>query len=154
MSDRVCRQLDPAAWDSKEFDLSRRYFIKGRVTSIFHMPLNIAAVIARLVKQAEAAGAMPGEYFALTDESSLWGADFLMEVTKSVAGADNELVTGRWLAKVFEGQYSKMGEWIGQMKAELKKRNREMGRLLFYYSACLKCAKKFGKNYVVIFAQI
>jgi hypothetical protein len=40
-----------------------------------------------------------------------------------------------------------MGEYV-------KSRGREVKKLYFYYTTCPKCAKKYGKNYVVLLAEV
>ena len=37
---------------------------------------------------------------------------------------------------------------MGEKKGKVAK------QLLFYYTTCPKCAKAYGKNYVVLFAQV
>ena len=111
------------------------------------MPLTFSSAIKRLTKQAERAHALPPEadQLWLCDENSLWGADLYLRVTHPVSGSENANLPGLWRARVFEGPYSDMGKWhkaVGPTK-----------RTLAFYTACPKCAKKFGKNYVVLFTQ-
>jgi hypothetical protein len=40
------------------------------------------------------------------------------------------------------------------MKAGVQGQGKELGRLYFYYSTCPKCARKRGRNCVVILAQV
>jgi len=44
--------------------------------------------------------------------------------------------------------------WIKEMNGYVKSKGKELKKLYFYYTACPKCAKKYGKNYVVLLAQI
>lgn len=39
------------------------------------------------------------------------------------------------------------------MTAEVSARNELLKKMFFYYTACPKCAKAYGKNYVVLLAQ-
>jgi len=90
----------------------------------------------------------------LSDEKSLWGADIYIAVAKDVPGAEMAKISGTFLTKVFEGPYKNMGQWIKQMKAWLESRAKEMKKVYFFYTTCPKCAKYYGKNYVVILAQV
>jgi len=47
-----------------------------------------------------------------------------------------------------------MRKWIDEMKGFVQSRGKEIQKLYFYYTTCPKCAKKYGKNYVAILAQI
>lgn len=144
---QCCALIDPAVYDRKEFDWTGQSFIRTRIRSFLHMPLTFSSAIKRLTAQAERANALPpeSEQLWLCDENSLWGADLYLAVTKPVSGSDNANLSGVWRARVFEGPYSKIGSWY-QSIAPFK-------RALAFYTACPKCAKKFGKNYVVLFSQ-
>jgi len=90
----------------------------------------------------------------LSDENSLWGADVYIALAKDIPGARTAMLSGTFLAKVFEGHYRNMRNWIGEMKSFVKGQGKEPQKLYFYYTTCPKCAQKYGKNYVVILAQI
>jgi len=63
-------------------------------------------------------------------------------------------ISGMFLCKVFEGPYQNMRKWIEEMKAFVTAKGHALGKMYFYYTTCPKCAKKYGKNYVAILAQI
>jgi len=90
----------------------------------------------------------------LTDEKSLWGADIYIDVAKDVSGAQMAKLSGTFLTKVFEGPYQNAGKWAVEMKEYVKSKGEELKKLYFSYTTCPRCAKAYGKNYVVLFAQI
>ncbi len=47
-----------------------------------------------------------------------------------------------------------MRKWIDDMKVFVNAKGMSMKKMYFFYTICPKCAKKYGKNYVVILAQI
>ena len=149
-----CPRFDPEPWDEKELVWENRRFVKDRVTSFLHIPLNFGAVMRRLMPSIEAAGARPQTTVILSDENSLWGADVYVEVTKDIAGATMATLSGTFLSKVFEGPFRNMRKWIEEMKAFVQARNKPLRKLYFFYTTCPKCARKYGKNYVAILAQI
>ena len=63
-------------------------------------------------------------------------------------------ISGTFLCKVFEGPYRNMRKWIEEMKAFVLSKGRSLQKLYFFYTTCPKCAKKYGRNYVVILAQV
>ncbi len=128
--------------------------MKDRVKSFLHIPLNFGAVMKRNVDKIEAAGAKPEGMIVLADENSLWGADVYIETTKEIPQANISTLSGSFLCKVFEGPYQNMRTWIGEMKAFVQSKGKSAQKLYFYYTTCPKCAKKYGKNHVVILAQI
>jgi hypothetical protein len=155
MSDEeCCPRFDPAPWDEKEIRWQDRPFVKDRVTSVLHIPLNFGAVMKRNMTRIEAAGAAIGSNVILSDENSLWGADVYIEVAKDVPGATMARISGVFLCKVFEGPYRNMGKWMAEMKDFVRRKGQEIRKLYVFYTTCPKCAKKHGKNYVAILAQV
>ena len=143
-----CTLIDPMQYEGKSFDWSGQHFIKARIYSFLHMPLNFGSAMKRVMRQAELAHALPeeGKQIWLVDENSLWGADLYLLVTKPVSGAQNASLEGSWHARVFDGPFKEMAKWVKAVQP--------FKRLLAFYSACPKCAKKYGKNYVAMLARI
>jgi hypothetical protein len=67
-------------------------------------------------------------------------------------------ISGTFLTKVFEGPFRDaprwIAKWIANMKRYVAAKNRTLERLYFGYTTCPKCAKAYGKNYVVMFAKV
>jgi hypothetical protein len=47
-----------------------------------------------------------------------------------------------------------MRNWIVEMRSFVESKEKTLKKLYFFYMTCPKCAKKYGKNYVVILAQL
>jgi hypothetical protein len=149
-----CPRFDPKPWDGVSITWEGKRFVKDRVRSFLHIPLNFGAVMKRNVAAIEAAGAGAETMIVLADDNSLWGADVYIEVAKDVPGASMATISGTFLSKVFEGPYRNMRKWIEDAKAYVRGQKKDIQKLYFYYTTCPKCAKKYGKNYVVILAQV
>ena len=153
-SEICCPQFNPEPWDEKEITWENRQFVKDRVRSFLHIPLNFGSVMRRNVERIEAAGAKPEEMVVLADENSLWGADVYIDVTKEVPDAQMATISGTFLSKVFEGHYKNMRTWMSQMGEYVNSQGKELKKLYCYYTTCPKCAKRYGKNYVVLLARV
>jgi len=149
-----CVRFNPEPWQDKEIIWKDKIFVKDRVTSFLHVPLNMGKKIIKNMELIEKADAKPLQQLMLTDEKSLWGADIYIDVSKEVLGARMATLSGTFLTKVFEGPYQNVGKWAQEMKAYVKSKNKELKKLYFSYTTCPRCAKAYGKNYVVLFAQI
>jgi hypothetical protein len=149
-----CPKFDPKPWDDRVITWDKKLFLQDRVRSLLHIPLNFGAVMRRSMAAIETAGATPNEMLVLSDENSLWGADVYIAVAKDVPGARMATLSGTYLAKVFEGPYRKMRDWIAEMKPYVHSKGKDLQKLYFFYTTCPMCAKKHGKNYVVILAQV
>ena len=149
-----CPRFNPAPWDEKELILQNRLFVKDHVKSFFHIPMNYGAVMTRNMEKIAKAGSLAAVPFMLSDEKSMWGADIYIEVSKDVPASQMVRLSGTFLTKVFEGPYKNIRTWINQMKDFVTSKNKEMKNLYFFYTTCPKCAKYYGKNYVVLVAQL
>jgi hypothetical protein len=149
-----CPRFDPKPGDEVTLNWQGKRFVKDRVSSFLHIPLNYGAVMKRTVGAIEAADARPENMVVLTDENSLWGADVYVEANKDVPGAHMAAISGTFLSKVFEGSYRNMRSWIEEMKAFVQGKGKSFRKMFFFYTTCPKCAKKYGRNYVAILAQV
>jgi hypothetical protein len=149
-----CPRFDPRPWNEGVFVWADKRFVKDRVTSFLRIPLNYGAVMKRNAGPIRAAGAFPEPAVVLTDENSLWGADVYIEVTRDIPGANMATISGAFLSRVFEGPYGKVRQWISEMESYVRGKGKTLRKLYFFYTTCPKCAKKYGKNYVAILAQV
>jgi hypothetical protein len=152
--ERCCSPFDPEPWDEKEVVWEDKQFVKTRVRSVLHIPLNFGSVMKKTVAMIEAADAKPERMVILSDENSLWGADVYLDVAKDVPNAQMAKISGTFLSKVFEGPYKNIRSWIKEMAEYVRTQGKETKKLYFYYTTCPRCAKAFGKNYVVLMAQV
>jgi len=149
-----CEPFNPEPWQEKEIIWNSKIFVKDHVTSIFHIPLNMGKKIIKNMGLIEKTGAKSAYQLMLTDEKSIWGADIYIDVAKDVPGAQMATLSGTFLTKVFEGPYQNTGKWAQEMAEYVKSKGKELKKLYFSYTTCPCCAKVYGKNYVVLFAQI
>ena len=149
-----CPKFEPGPWADQVVTWEGKLFLKDRVRSFLHIPLNFGTVMKRSMATIEAAGAKPDEIIVLSDENSLWGSDVYIAIAKDIPGAHTTKLSGTFLTKVFEGPYQNMRKWIDEMKSFVKDKGKAMQKLYCFYTTCPKCAKQLGKNYVVAFAAI
>jgi hypothetical protein len=150
-----CPRFDPNPWDEKEHTWQQKTFIKDRVCAFFHIPLNFGKVVVRNMEKIEQAQAFtPQPPVFLCDESSPWKTDLYIETSKSIPGAQMASISGTFLTKVFEGPYKQAPQWYKKMAEFVKSRGKEAKKIYAYYTTCPNCAKHYGKNYVVLAAQI
>ena len=149
-----CPRFDPAPWNGKEVTFQNKLFVKDRVRSVLHIPLNFGKVMVRNMERIGAAGALEAEPLRLSDENSLWGSDLYIAVTKDIPGAEMVRLSGTFLTRAFEGPYKNMRKWIAQMTDYVASQKKTMQKLYFFYTTCPKCAKHYGQNYTVLLAQV
>lgn len=154
ISTGCCEPFDPVPWQEKEIVWKDKIFLKDHVTSFFHIPLNMGHKIVKDMELIKKAGAASPYQLMLTDEKSMWGADIYIDVAKEVPGAETVKISGTFLTKVFEGPYQNAGKWAHEMMGYVKSKGKVVKKLYFSYTTCPNCAKAYGKNYVVLFAEI
>ena len=149
-----CEPFNPEPWQDKEIVWKDKLFIKDHITSFLHIPLNTGKKIVKNMGLIEKAGAKNSDQLMLTDEKSLWGADIYISASKEVQGAQMATISGTFLTKVFEGPYQNAGKWATEMETYVKNKGKTLKKIYFFYTTCPKCAKAYGKNYVVLLSQI
>ena len=152
--EKCCDRFDPKPWDEKTIEWSDKLFVKDYITSLFHIPLNMGSKITKNMALIEKANAKESYQLMLSDEKSMWGSDIYIAVAKDVPGAEMEKISGTFLTKVFDGPFQMVGQWAKEMGEYVASQGKKINKMYFSYTTCPKCAKKFGHNYVVIFAKI
>lgn len=149
-----CPPFEPKNWDDQQIQWENKRFIKDHVCTIFFMPLNFGSVMKRLDKKVREAGATVPEWLCLSDHTSKWNMDLYLAVDKEIPGAENVTLSGRYLSKVYEGPFKDTGKWCDDYKAHAESKGFSVKKWYMWYTTCPKCAKKYGKNYVVILSEI
>jgi len=149
-----CEPFDSKPWEDKTIVWKDKLFVKDHVTSFLHIPINVGSKVVKNMELITKVQAKSPYQLMLFDENSLWGADIFIDVAKNVPGAQMATISGTFLTKVFEGPYQNEGKWIEEMKQYVEKKGKSLKKMYFSYTTCPKCAKAYGKNYVVLFAQI
>ena len=149
-----CPRFNPEAWEAKEITWTEKLFVKDKVRSFLHIPLNFGQVMVKNMEKIQEAGASAKETIVLSGEESMWGSDIYIAVEKDFPGSNVAKISGTFLTKVFEGPYKDMGKWIRDMNSYVASKGKTAKKMFFYYTTCPKCAKVYGKNYVVILAEV
>lgn len=149
-----CPRLDKTLWDEEMFEWKDMPFIKGKVRTLFYMPLNIGKVMEDLTSRASAAGVEFVDMLALSDHTSLWNIDVYLAVSAPVKGAENTTISGKYHCRIFEGDYGMTGKWTSEVRSEFSAKGWKQGRMFMWYATCPKCAKKYGANTVGIFTEV
>ena len=63
-------------------------------------------------------------------------------------------VTGDFVTKVFEGPYKEVPHWCEELDESIRAEGRDAKETYFFYTTCPKCAKTYGKNYVIGVAKV
>ena len=136
--------------------LKDRFFIRKSGRSFGYIPLNMGSVLGSLHSTAKDAGAsLPMEKaLLLSRDLSPWKSDQLYGVSKSVDGADNVVLDGTYLTRVYEGPYKDAKKWNKEIRGQALKRGVNDPEVYFFYTTCPKCQKHYGKNYVIGFARV
>lgn len=149
-----CPPFDPAPWEAKIHEWKDKKFIKGSVRTFFHIPLNFPSVIKNMTAGVEKSGAGMPQWLCLSDHTSKWNMDLYLAVDREVAEAENVTLSGRYVSRVYEGNYRNTGAWCADFENYLKTYGYTLKKMYMWYTTCPKCAKKYGKNYVAIIGEV
>jgi hypothetical protein len=145
-----CPRFDPAAWDDREIHFKDKLFVQVKSKSLMHVPLNIGSVFKKTFADLERTDAADREHFiVLSRDVSPWTAEHFFAATKDVPARTMTRLSGDYRTKVFEGPFSNMRKWCGELQELGCREGNQPAESFFFYTTCPTCAKKIGKNYVV-----
>lgn len=145
-----CARFKPQGWDNRRLHFEDKLFVRATTKSAMHVPLNMGRVFTRVQEHMEEAAALdPNGIFVLSRELSPWEAEHYFAVTRPVEGEEMTTLSGDFLTRVFEGGYSKAGDWEQEMEVAARAMGKEAKRVFMFYTTCPKCANAYGENYVV-----
>lgn len=151
-----CPLFDPAPWDGTTHVWKDRLFLKDEVHQVLHVPVDMKRVITRMCRTLTDAHAMPEakDGLILCYDPSPWKSELLMSATREIPGAAMVRLSGTFFTKVFDGPYREAPNWLAATDASLAARGEASLKTYIHYAYCPKCAKKYGHNYGVTFAQV
>ncbi len=156
--DECCPVFDPTPWDHKKHVWSNKLFLKDSVPELFHIPLpsSFSKVITRMWKKVNDAGAAPEtkDFLMLAHDPSPFKGELFLAVTKEIPDEEIVKFSGTYMSKVFDGPYNGVPKYIKEMDGYLASLKMKAKKYYFYYAYCPKCAKKYGHNFIVAFAEV
>ncbi|MFA6446987.1 MAG: hydrolase [Patescibacteria group bacterium] len=158
-NDVCCPEFHPARWDGKTHEWYNKPFIKETVPTFFHIPFPpmIGQKIVKMMKLAEASNSIDADkenVLILFRDPSAFKSEIYFSVTSAVPTANNTTISGSFVSKTFAGGYNAIPKFIKEMDEYLAKEGKKAKDYYIHYAYCPKCAKKFGNNYMILFAQI
>ena len=145
-----CPRFKPAEWEDRQLHFENKLFVRATTRSVFHVPINMGRVFPRTMAAIEAAGAQDmHQVLVLSRDLSAWKAEHLFAVRKDVPDQEMVLLSGDFQTKVFEGPYREVRHWYEELRALGSNEADLDPDIYFFYTTCPKCAKYYGKNYVV-----
>jgi len=149
-----CPEFDPIPWDDKTFEWENKKFIKDNVFTLFYMPVNFGKVMKRLDEKVTREKATIPDWLCLSDHTSRWNMDLYLAVDKEIADAENTTLSGNFFSKVYEGPFKDTGKWCKDFEELARLKGYTIKKWYMWYTTCPKCARKYGKNYVVVMGLI
>jgi hypothetical protein len=149
-----CPRFRPEPWENQDLHFDNKPFVKASTIGVFHVPLNMGSVFSRTLAAIKEAHAENGGPLVLSHDRSAWRADHLFAVAGPVPGAEIVHLSGDFLTRVFEGPYSNVKKWCADMERYVRGKGKQLDTTYFFYTTCPRCARHYGKNYVVGVAKV
>ena len=150
-----CPKFNPEGWDGRRLHFENKPFVRATTKSLMHIPLNMGSVFTRVQKHIEDAGAQdPEGYLVLSRDLSATEGEHLFAVTREVPGEEMTTLSGDFITRVFEGPYRKAKDWVHDMETAAEADGHTAKQVYMFYTTCPKCARAYGKNYVIGVAEI
>jgi hypothetical protein len=152
--DECCPEFNPLPWDNQTFEWVNKKFIRDKVCTFFYMPVSFGKVMKRLDDKVRSAGAKIPDWLCLSEHTSKWNMNVYLAVDRDISEAENITLNGKFFSKVYEGSFKDSGKWCKDYEEDAKSKGFNIKKMYMWYTTCPKCAKKYGKNYVVIVSEI
>lgn len=154
-----CPQFNPDKWDGKTFNWVNKPFIKESMCTFFHIPFpaTIGKKATRMFNLAETQGKIESDkdsVLLLFHDPSAFKSELYLSVATGVEGAENIQISGTFAARVFSGPYKMVPRFMNQMKSELAANGQKALDFYIHYAYCPECAKKYGNNFMILFARV
>lgn len=149
-----CPEFDPKKWNEKKVTWNKKLFIKDKVFSFFHAPINLKGTIEENINRLKEENAYDPNMIVLTDDRSIFYMNIYMSAKKPIKKAYDVKVSATFISKVFEGPDRNIKKWEKEMTQYVKEKGKEVKHFYYYHPHCPKCAEKYGINYVVLLAEI
>lgn len=150
-----CPKFKPEHWEDQDLHLEDKLFVKAQTRSFLHIPMNMGSVFPKTMGAIQKANAFDDrEFMILSHDPSPWKSEHYFSVNKEVPGQELVKLSGEYLTKVFEGPYKEAKNWVTELLAFVEDKGKTVKKTYFFYTTCPKCAKYYGKNYVVGVAEV
>jgi hypothetical protein len=150
-----CPRFNPEGWDDQELHFRDKLFVKAKTRSIFHIPINMGAVFEKTFSDIEKEnGYRDDDLIIMSCDPTAWRGEHYFSVIKDIPGHEMIKMTGDFLTKVFEGPYKNAPKWEKEMAELVKSKGKQVKKTYFFYTTCPKCAKVYGKNYIVAVTEL
>lgn len=150
-----CPRFKAEGWDEQVLHFKDKLFLKAETRSIMHIPVNMHLVFPKTLEDMKEANAMSeDDFIVLSHDPSAIRGEHLFAVTREVPDHEMVRLTGEFMTRVFEGNFKSMPGWAEEMEKFVKSKGRQLKKTFFFYTTCPKCAKEYGKNYVVGVAEV
>lgn len=150
-----CPRFKPEGWDEQELHFKDKLFVKAKTRSLFHIPMNMGKVFSSTSDAIENASAYDeNNLIILSRDPSAWMSEHFFSVAKDVPGQKMVRMSGDYFTKVFEGPFKDVPKWEADMDEFIKEKGKQVKNTYYFYTTCPKCAKFYGKNYVVAVAEV
>ncbi len=64
------------------------------------------------------------------------------------------MLSGKFFGKVYEGDLKETGKWCKDFEENANSKGMGIKKWYMWYTTYPKCAKEYGKNYVVIIGEV
>lgn len=159
MDKQCCPKFNSSKWDKKTFLWKNKPFIKETIPTFFHIPFPpmIGRKIVKMMNLAEKSHKIDSKklnVLILFTDPTPFKSEIYFSVTGKVPKANNVKISGKFIAKVFTGDFNKVPKFIKEMDRYLETKRKKSKRYLVHYAYCPKCAKKYGSNKMILFAEV
>lgn len=159
MEKECCPKFNSKKWEGKNLNWKNKHFIKETIPTFFHIPFTpmIGIKITKMWKianEAKKISKKKDDILILFRDPSAFRSEIYLTVTDKIPSARNVALSGKFVSKVFNGNYNDIPQFIKKMNEYLKEKKKIAKDYYVHYAYCPKCAKKYGNNAILLIARV
>lgn len=126
--------------------------------TIFHMPLfwiisKKFSALWNLRKKLNAEQNYEDSLFLFYDPTA-FKSEIYLTTSKKTNHEKAIEITGNFYSKVYDGKYKEIPKFMENITKTLQKKQKKVKKIYIHYAYCPKCIKKYGHNYMTLFAEL
>lgn len=145
-----CPRFNSEGWEGRHLHFEDKLFVRATTHSLLHVPIDMGRVFTCVQEHiADADAQDPEGYLVLSRDLSVTEGEHLFAVTKPVPDEEMVTLSDDFISRVFEGPYRQTKDRLHDTKVAADAAGQEAKTVYMLYTTRPRCARAYGKNYVV-----
>lgn len=153
-----CMEFDTVKYDNKTHRWKNKKFVKDSVFAFFTKPFGVDKKVAEMKTKIEEwrwiTRTRPENVLVLFNAANSFKWEIYISIDNYVDWMNYVELSWVYFSKVYDASFDTANKLMEDMEEYLKKKGKDAHNYYIHYAYCPDCAKHYGNNYTVLFAEI